>query len=203
MPEGDWRERLDRGLTWTIQAGRRVWARAIKEPGGRTGGLVVGALAFLVIVAALFLAFRPTGPFFKRGTPPPGVVVSPATPTGSTLAAAAAAVPGARPVIVLVAGNTAFVGLDPGQARRGIEPRVASAVRRAAGPWPSDEARINDPAAPAIARVYVTAEAKAVDGLTAAGRRLLAGEPLATVVADLVPVFLSVGGVAPAAAPGP
>ncbi len=202
MPEGDWRNRLNRGLTWTVQAGRRVWERTLNEPGARTGGVVAGGLVFVVIVAALFLAFRPSGPFFKRGAPPPGVVVAPATPTGSALAAAAAAVPGARPVIVLVAGNTAFVGLDPDRALRGIEPRVAAAVRRAAGPWPSDERRINDPAAPAIAQVYVTAEAKAVDALTAAGRRLLAGEPLAAVLPDLVPAFLSLGGVAPAAAPG-
>lgn len=202
MAEGNWRERLDRGLTWTIQAGRRVWDRVIEDRGGR-GDMATGALVFLVVVTALFLVARPSGPFFKPGTPPPGVVVAPATPTGSALAAAAATVPGATPVVVLVAGNTAFVGLTPGRVSSGTEARVAAAVQRAAGAWPSDERPINNPSAPAIAQVYVTAEAKAVDGLTTAGRRLLAGEPLAAVLSDLVPVFLSIGGVTPAAARGP
>ncbi|MHB8926269.1 MAG: hypothetical protein ACYC9Q_01220 [Bacillota bacterium] len=202
MPEDDRNDRLSRGLTWTVSAARSLLDRLRREPQARTGGMAVAALVVVVVAVAAFSALRPSGPFYRRGAPPPGVIVAPATTTGTAAASAAAAVPGAGPVIVLTAGNAVFIGLEPARAQSGVEPRVAAAVRRVMGPWPSDEGRVNDNAGPAIAQVYVTAEAKAVDGLMAAGRRLLAREPLAAVIPDLVPLFIALNGLGPPAAPG-
>jgi len=170
-------------LPWRDQF-RRAFARA------------AAVLVLSVLVVGGYWALRPNNPFLKHDGPLSKVVVAPPGSIGIAMAKAAASVPGAKPSVVLIVGNVAFVGLDP-RAGGQSEARVAGAVRRSVGPWPSDEARVNDPTSRAIAKVYVTADAEVVTGLTNAARRLLAGEPLAAVLPDLLPFILRVNGLKP------
>lgn len=187
------RRRFTDSILWTWNAVRRMW-RQTTGGQGPPPGITLAATGLVVVVVALALAVSRFGtPFYKK-IPAGGALVVPATKTGQAAAAAAARVPGARPVVVLTAGNTLFIGLGAAVDRKPASSRVVSAVQRAIGPPPTDEGTLNDPLEPGIVRVFVTSDQGAVQDLLAAAGRLRNGVPLADVLGDLTPAFRAAAG---------
>lgn len=179
----------EKGLSWTVNAARNLWRGLVRKAGSHTA-IVVSAAALVVLVAVFAVATRLVGPpFFKPGVPTAKILIAPSTPNTRKAARAAAAIRGARPVVVLAAGNAVVIGLDSRSASAAIISRVIDAVRRALGPFPKDERAINDPANPPLAQVYVTGEAATVDGLIRVAQKLKGGIPLAAIVAELAPLL--------------
>ncbi|HEY3314107.1 MAG TPA: hypothetical protein VGL40_02325 [Bacillota bacterium] len=195
MPGADNRKNApDKGLTWTINAARRLWRQFARRRGHRPAALTAG-VALVAAVGLLTVAVRLVGPpLLKRGLPAGNVLIAPTTPNAQKAAQAAARVRGARPVVVVSIGNTIVVGLDPKATPAASIPRVVEGVRRALGPFPRDEGAINDPANPSIAQVYATTDAAAVQGLTSLAQHLNGGAPLASLIGDLIPLLRTAAG---------